>query len=128
MVPAPSMPALLGLAYRGCPFGPFELGERGPTNPIVEIWGRQDGPALPLRGHVHGPSPVGPPLPRCVIPLHDSYAAGIRGPPGHHHVPLLIIAVLFHRLACTLYYYSSTTSALNWSDSFLTMLYLYLRF
>ena len=44
--------ALLSLAYRGCPFGPFELWEKGPTNPIVEIWGRQDGPALPLRGHV----------------------------------------------------------------------------
>jgi hypothetical protein len=59
MVAASSMQALLGLAYRGCPFGPFELGERGPTNPIVEIWGQLDGPALaalPLRGHVHGPS------------------------------------------------------------------------
>lgn len=33
------MQALLGLAYRGCPFGPFELGEKGPTNPIVEIFG-----------------------------------------------------------------------------------------
>lgn len=57
------MQALLGLAYRGCPFGPFELGEKGPTNPIVEILG--DGRMGPrfFRGHVHGPCPVGPPVP-----------------------------------------------------------------
>jgi hypothetical protein len=86
--------ALLGLAYSGCPLaGPFELVEMGPTNPIVEIWGRQDGPALPVHtymGLTHGPSRAEQ---SCVIILsvNDGYAARIRGPPSHHHVPRRIM-------------------------------------
>lgn len=86
--------ALLGLAYSGCPLaGPFELVEMGPTNPIVEIWGRQDGPALPVHtymGLTHGPSRAEQ---SCVIILsvNDGYAARIRGPPSNHHVPRRIM-------------------------------------
>jgi hypothetical protein len=75
------------------PLGPFELVEMGPTNPIVEIWGRQDGPALPVHtymGLTHGPSRAEQ---SCVIILsvNDGYAARIRGPPSHHHVPRRIM-------------------------------------
>jgi hypothetical protein len=75
----------------------LNLAETGSTNPIVEIWVRQDGPALWPRGHVHGPSSPrdGPssaelrnPLAHSMMATRHEYVAR----QTHHHVPRLIMA------------------------------------
>jgi hypothetical protein len=86
-----------GLPYGGCPFGPFNLAETGSTNPIVEIWGRQEGPALAARSpwtRTWAFFPMGPPVPSCVILSHSMMATRHEyvARQTHHHVPRLIIA------------------------------------
>lgn len=73
--------ALLGLAYRGCPFGPFGLAEIGPANPIAEIWGRQAGARAPLVDTYMGP-PVPTELRNPLSLPHSMMATRQRGPPN----------------------------------------------
>jgi len=75
----------------------LNMAETGSTNPIVEIWGRQDGPALaalPPWTRTWAFLPMGPPVPSCVILSHSMMATRHEyvARQTHHHVPRLIMA------------------------------------
>ena len=102
----------------------LNLAETGSTNPTVEIWGRQDGPALaalPPWTRTWAFLPMGPPVPSCVILSHSMMATRHEyvARQTHHHVPRLIMAGAspFSFTACT----ALSATALNRCDRFLSV-------